>query len=370
MNIAFYAPLKSPDHETPSGDRRMAGLLLAALEAAGHDTHIASRLRSYDGLGDAARQAEIRISASAEAAALAARYGALPASRRPTAWFTYHLYYKAPDWIGPAVCEALHIPYLVAEASVASKRAEGPWAEGQAACVSAIRRAGAVLSLNDDDDEAILPLLDGRDRLIPLKPFLDPAPYGKARDRARGGGTPCRLLAVAMMREGDKLASYRALAAALARLGARHWRLTLVGDGPARSAVEAAFGGFADGRVGFAGEQPEARLAAFYADADLYVWPAVNEAYGMALLEAQASGLAVVAGRVRGVPGIVRHGETGLLVPEGADFAEALGRLIDDAQLRAQLGATAATTVAAHHGLDAAATTLNRALSVAARGGP
>ncbi len=364
MNIAFYAPLKPPDHETPSGDRRMARLLLAALGAAGHEPHIASRLRSYEGAGDAASQEEIRKAGTIEAAALAAQYGALPASRRPAAWFTYHLYHKAPDWIGPAVCEALHIPYLVAEASVASKHTEGPWAEGQAACVSAIRGAGAVLSLNDDDVDSILPLLDSRERLIPLKPFLDPTPY--RGDRASHEGTPCRLLAVAMMREGDKLASYRALATALKRLCPRDWRLTLVGDGPARAAVEAAFGGFDDGRVSFAGEQPEARLPAFYADADLYVWPAINEAYGMALLEAQASGLAVVAGRVRGVSGIVRHGETGLLVAESGDFSAALGRLIDDTELRHRFGAAAAVTIAADHSLDGAAATLNRALSVAA----
>ena len=381
MNIAFYAPLKPPGHATPSGDRRMAGLLLAALRAAGHEPHIASRLRSFDGLGDAARQAEIRRAGAAEAAALTARYEAVAEDQRPGAWFTYHLYRKAPDWIGPAVCAALRIPYLVAEASVASKHAHGPWADGEAACAAAIRRAGAVLSLNDDDDDAVLPLLDNPDRLISLKPFLDPAPYvtvrdgpnntvrdgpnNKPRDSARPGGAPCRLLAVAMMRHGDKLASYRALAAALKRLASRDWRLTLVGDGPARGAVEAAFDGFAEGRVGFAGEQSEQRLVVSYADAELFVWPAVNEAYGMALLEAQASGLAVVAGRVRGVPGIVRHGRTGLLVPEGGDFAEALGRLIDDAPLRARLGAAAALAVAADHGLEAAAETLNRAFQVA-----
>ncbi len=363
MNIAFYAPLKPPDHDTPSGDRRMARLLLAALEAAGHDAHIASRLRSYDRLGDAGRQAKIRTAGAAEAVMLTARYEALPADRRPRAWFTYHLYYKAPDWIGPEVCAALRIPYLVAEASVASKHADGPWADGEAACVAAIRRAGAVLSLNDDDDEAILPLLDNRERLVPLRPFLDPTPYRTVREA--GGGTPLRLLAVAMMREGDKLASYRALAGALARLVERDWRLTLIGDGPARRMVEAAFSGFEEGRISFVGEQPEAALAGFYADTDIFVWPAINEAYGMALLEAQASGLAVVAGRVRGVPGIVSDGETGLLVPEDGDFSEALGRLIGDEALRARLGAAAAAAVAADHGLDGAAATLNRALAVA-----
>ena len=69
---------------------------------------------------------------------------------------------------------------------------------------------------------------------------------------------------------------------------------------------------------------------------------------------------------VRGVPGIVRHGETGLLVAESDDFSAALGRLIDDTELRHRFGAAAAVTIAADHSLDGAATTLNRALSVAA----
>src|SRR3546814_13479289 len=56
------------------------------------------------------------------------RYQALPARQRPQLWLTYHLYYKASDWIGPKVARALRIPYVVAEASVAYKRAAGPWA--------------------------------------------------------------------------------------------------------------------------------------------------------------------------------------------------------------------------------------------------
>ena len=45
-----------------------------------------------------------------------------------------------------------------------------------------------------------------------------------------------------------------------------------------------------------------------YAAADLYVWPAVREAYGIALLEAQAAGLPVVAGREGGVAEVVADG--------------------------------------------------------------
>ena len=50
---------------------------------------------------------------------------------RPDLWFTYHLYYKAPDLVGPLVAGALGIPYAVAEASVAHKRAGKPLSEEQ-----------------------------------------------------------------------------------------------------------------------------------------------------------------------------------------------------------------------------------------------
>ena len=64
---------------------------------------------------------------------------------------------------------------------------------------------------------------------------------------------------------------------------------------------------------------------------DLYLWPAINEAYGMAFLEAQAAGLPVVAGRTGGVPAVVADGVTGLLTPIGdaAAFAGAVARLLD-----------------------------------------
>ena len=52
-----------------------------------------------------------------------------------------------------------------------------------------------------------------------------------------------------MMREGDKLASYQVLSSALGMLRDRPWQLLVVGDGPARSAVEAALTGFGRGRI-------------------------------------------------------------------------------------------------------------------------
>ena len=54
MRIAFYAPLKAPDHPVPSGDRQMARLLLEALRRCGHAVEPASRLRAYRATPDAA----------------------------------------------------------------------------------------------------------------------------------------------------------------------------------------------------------------------------------------------------------------------------------------------------------------------------
>ena len=89
----------------------------------------------------------------------------------------------------------------------------------------------------------------------------------------------------------------------------------------------------------WAGALGPAALARRLAAADLCVWPAVNEAFGMALLEAQASGLPVVAGASGGVGEIVAAGASGLLVPPGdaTGFAAAVRRLIVDRGLRAAL---------------------------------
>ncbi|MGG2478788.1 glycosyltransferase family 4 protein, partial [Rhizobium sp. BR5] len=47
MKIAFYSPLKSPNHPVPSGDRLMARLLMKAMTMGGHDVFVASELRSF-----------------------------------------------------------------------------------------------------------------------------------------------------------------------------------------------------------------------------------------------------------------------------------------------------------------------------------
>jgi glycosyltransferase involved in cell wall biosynthesis len=376
MRIAFYAPLKAPDHPTPSGDRRMARLLMEALRAAGHEVELACRFRSREGAGDAERQRRIAELGARLAGRLVARYRQRPAERRPQAWFTYHLYYKAPDHLGPRIADALGIRYVIAEASNAEKRAVGPYAHSHAAVAGAIRRADAAIVINGADAEGLARLVPAQ-RCHRLAPFLDAERLAApSRPSARRGLSlelglaeeEPWILSVAMMRAPDKLASYRLLAAAMQRLLHLPWRLILVGDGPERAAVEAAFAPLRD-RVLFAGLRAPEEIARLHAAADLFAWPAVNEAYGMAILEAEGAGLPIVAGRVGGVPDIVADGETGLLVTGGdaAAFAQALARLLQDAALRHQLGRAAAHRAAERHGFAAAVARLDAIVRAAAR---
>jgi glycosyltransferase involved in cell wall biosynthesis len=370
MRIAFYAPMKAPGHPIPSGERQMARLLCAALEKAGYEVSVASSFRSFDAGGCARRQRRLAAIGNRLAARELARYRSRPAAQRPEMWFTYHLYHKAPDWLGPAVSRALDIPYVVAEASSAPKQAQGPWAAGYALANQAIAAADLVIMLNRSDRPCLAPLVDAPHRLVTLRPFIDASPFLRAAaDRARhrlelaerlvlDTNVPV-LLTVAMMRSGDKLNSYRVLGRALKRITDRPWTLVVAGDGPARADVAQAFSAISS-RVRWLGLVTEHALPAVYAAADLYVWPAVNEAYGLAFLEAQAAGLPVCAGRCGGVPDVVGDGETGCLVPVGdaAALARAVAHLLDDSARRGAMACEAALRIARRHDLAPAAAAL------------
>lgn len=371
MRIAFYAPMKPPDNPIPSGDRRMAGLLMRALSAGGHEVRLASRYCSYEGTGDPVAQRRHRLAGAVIAAAMARGPADPFDGQGPDLWFTYHLYHKAPDWIGPSVADRLGIPYVVAEASHAPKQAAGPWHVGHGGAAAAIRRADRIVSLNPRDEPCLRMLRGGAAGIARLAPFIDaPAPTveriavrSALADRLGLDPAIPWLLTVAMMRPGAKLASYRVLGAALATLCNRPWHLIVAGDGQARGDVERALPG--DGRGTLLGTCAAEEVAALSAAADLFLWPAVREGYGMALLEAQAAGLPVVAGRTPGVATIVADGRTGrLTVPDDARaFAEAVGDLLDHPDRRRAMGEAARRKILRHHDLAGAARRLDTLLA-------
>jgi glycosyltransferase involved in cell wall biosynthesis/broad specificity phosphatase PhoE len=355
MRILFHAPLKPPDHPVPSGDREMARGLQRLLARLGHRVVMPAASRVTPGVPAPQEHLALERRARHQARRLIERWRALPARHpeRFDLWFTYHCYYRKPDWLGPIVSRAVGVPYVIAEASHSPRRAQGPTRLGHRAVERALAAADLVLTVNPRDVPGVAARLRPGAHQRWLPPFIDAAPFRAAERPPR---RPPVLLSVGMMRARDKLDSYRVLAAALLRLGDRDWRAVLVGDGPARGEVAALMAPLGD-RVVFRGALPRDALPAVYAAADLYLWPAVNEAYGMAFLEAQAAGLPVVAGRSGGVPAVVADGVSGLLAPPGdaAAFAACVRRLLDDEEERGRMAEAAARRVLARHDEPAAA---------------
>lgn len=357
MKIAFYSPLKSPNHPVPSGDRLMARLLMAALAKAGHAVEIASELRAF--LPDASADAIAVRSAAVEAER--ARLSALwRQSGAPDLWFCYHPYYKAPDLIGPALARDFGLGYVTAEASYSSRRNKGLWVDMQQHVLDAVQQASVNICLTRRDFDG-LAVAAPEARLTLLPPFIDPALFLERKPIPEPG----RLITVAMMRSGDKMDSYVMLADALSRLTHLPWQLSVVGDGPLAADVRALFAGFDEGWIIWHGEKTAVEIAGLLSRSALYVWPGCGEAYGLAYLEAQAAGLPVIAQEIAGVPEVVMHRQTGLLTPPGDvdAYAQAIERLLTDGPERMTLARAARSFVGEERSLDPAAVRLSAILN-------
>ena len=369
MKLAFYAPMKPPCHPVPSGDRAIARLTLRALKLAGCAPETLSTLRVFDAAGSPAAQADLTARARAEAERLIAALRPDP----PAAWLTYHCHYKAPDLIGPAVAQALEIPYLVAEPSISPRRRHGPWARFARASEAALARADRLFWTTARDLPALLAAGHG-DKLVHLPAFLDPGPPVPPR----AARAPLRLLAVGMMRPGAKVESWRRLAAGLERLDG-DWELTAVGGGGESAAVRAMLRAASPraARVRFLGTVDNPETVRAHCEAhDLLVWPGVDEGVGMVWLEAQAAGLPVVAEdgpAARAALGVdsgrgdsgggdsVRAAPGGRLAPPD-DPAALAAAVRDAAARRAELSAGARAHIEARHAIGAAAAVLRREL--------
>jgi glycosyltransferase involved in cell wall biosynthesis len=326
MRIAFYAPMKSPHHPVPSGDRLMARLLIRALEMAGHSVEIVSEFRIHAGTPEAA--AEALAMAEEELERLRRKWREEP---KPELWFCYHPYYKSPDLFGPAIAAEFTIPYVTAEASYSRKRDGMGWALFQKPVGEAIRHAAVNIAFTERDRKGLEDVFPEA-RIAGVKPFVDTALF----EAVTPAPDPQRLVSVAMMRAGDKMESYKTLAAALRMIEDRPWTLGIIGDGPLRAEVEALFAGFAPGRIDWLGQREPEEIADQLSKSGIYVWPGCGEAYGLAYLEAQAAGLPVVAQATAGVPAVVEADMTGLLTPDGdiETYARAIAGLLDDQERR------------------------------------
>jgi len=130
----------------------------------------------------------------------------------------------------------------------------------------------------------------------------------------------------------------RALPRVLARFPGTE--CVFISDGPTRSAVEglASDIGVRD-HVIFAGGTTTSELLEWMSESDVFVFPSLSEGFGLAILEAWAFGLPVVASRAGAIPEVVEHGRTGLLVPPGdpTALADGINALLSDPVLARRL---------------------------------
>jgi len=167
------------------------------------------------------------------------------------------------------------------------------------------------------------------------------APMPVAADLFSPGGKrdPHRLLFVGRL---NKQKGIELLLHTMARLPDQSIRLDVVGDGEDRVQLEelARALGVAD-RVAFHGAMPRERLAEFYRTASALVVPSVGEGLGLVAVEAQLCETPVVAFDSGGLPDIVQHDRTGVLVKEidAAALAAALVSLLERDDRGASLGA-------------------------------
>ena len=192
-----------------------------------------------------------------------------------------------------------------------------------------------VVTISEFNREFLARYNPGRTPVHVVHCGVDPVVW-RPRPRAPPGHGAVRALCVASLEEKK---GHRVLLRALAGGGLERVELDLVGPGALRAELEALARelGLGD-RVRFHGALPEPDVAALLDRADVFVLASVVERSGfmegipVALMEALATGVPVVATRLSGVPELVRDGDTGLLAEPGdaASLRTALERAIGD----------------------------------------
>lgn len=118
------------------------------------------------------------------------------------------------------------------------------------------------------------------------------------------------------------------------------FRATIVGDGPKRAAMERYLDHHGLGeRVLLAGTLDREAIRQHLAHASVFIAPAHRESFGIAALEARASGVPVIASAQSGVASFIRHGHEGLLAHDDREMIDHLVLVLRDHELRARLAA-------------------------------
>jgi glycosyltransferase involved in cell wall biosynthesis len=249
-----------------------------------------------------------------------------------------------PATIGRLAASLAGVPYAL------SAHAKDIWLTPEDELARKVRDAAVVLACTEDGRARLARLADGRTPVhlayhgVELK--------GRTRSR-RQDGTP-RVLAVGRLVE-KKGHETLLLAAALLRDRGVEFTLRLAGEGPEWPRLQRLVHELRLGdRVVFLGPLSESEVQAEYEHADVFALPCRKLANGdqdglpNVILEAMAHGLPVASTKLAGIVEAIVDGESGLLAEQDdpTAFAEHLGRLLEDSELREKIGAEGRRRVA------------------------
>ncbi len=223
----------------------------------------------------------------------------------------------------------------------------------------ASRRCGRICCVSADIARAVTALGLPRRRKVSVVPNgIDCGAFAArsaSSETRRELGIPEDAVVVCSVGRLNEIKRYDLLLQALAAVR-RYFptiRVLLVGDGPARAeltGLTTALG--LSGCVHFAGYQAEPQR--FFRAMDIFALTSRMEGLPLAILEAWAAGLPVIATAVGGVPDLIDHGRNGLLIPSGdvSALVAALEELVADGVHAAALGQEGQTCVRARYSLE------------------
>jgi glycosyltransferase involved in cell wall biosynthesis len=349
-------------HRIQSRDGQSVHLeeMVAALRAAGHEVLVVGPglYRQAEFGGESRLVALIRAHLPASVGALAEIAYNVPAwwrlrqaarrFRPHLIYERYNLFYLAGTWLS----HSSRVPlFLEVNAPLAAERARfgGLGLPGLAARLEAYvwRSAEKVLAVTGVLKRMVEQAGVPANRIEIVPNGIDPAEFAAAPRRAQHGGRVV-LGFVGFVRDWHGLDGV--IAAMATARDAAPMDLVVVGDGPARAALErqAAASGLAD-RVRFTGLQGREEIPALVAGFDVALQPrVVDYASPLKIFEYMAAGRAIVAPDQENIREILSDGETALLFDPSRPEAmwQAILRLAGDADLRHRLGAAAAAEIA------------------------
>ncbi len=353
MRIAYYMPFKPMGHANPSGDLMIGTELYHLLQQQVEKITLVSRLRTRWIYWKPWQMASLPIHL-ATACRQARRIDA-------NLWVSYHSYYKAPDLLGPICARYLGIPYVIFQGIYATKYRRrmatmpGFWLNRWT-----LLSAKLVFS-NKHRDHRNLKRLIASERLIHVAPGIVTSrfvPCPKARAGLREQWNARRkpvIITAAMFRPGVKSLGIRQVihACHLLKQNGSDFLLLIIGDGETRGTLMQLAQETLPQRHIFLGKVARDQLQRYFSAADLFVFPGIEESLGMVYLEAQCCGLPVVALKKWGASEAVLPNRTGILVQEEGihSLAQAMAKLLNNADLRMKMGRAARQHVLQHHDL-------------------